>query len=191
MGSCMSAGEGSRVVNVAPTAKVIGLSGDLREYSSPISAAEALAKDGAAACFLCSSDKLYCNDNIPAVDPEEPLQLGQIYFVLPLEKRREALSQGDMAALAVKAISALAAAAEADGRRRKIRVVAPPEGGWGEENEEEEINGFAGKNGRRPPPIAIQRKMKRSGSLKGKNSSYRRQRSSRVRLGTIPEFVSE
>ncbi|CAA6661636.1 unnamed protein product [Spirodela intermedia] len=117
MGSCMSAGEGSRVVNVAPTAKVIGLSGDLRET--------------AAACFLCSSDKLYCNDNIPAVDPEEPLQLGQIYFVLPLEKLREALSQGDMAALAVKAISALAAAAEADGRRRKIRVVAPPEGGWG------------------------------------------------------------
>lgn len=190
MGSCMSTGEASGGVNVAPTAKVIGLSGGLREYPSPVRAAEALGED-AAACFLCSSDKLYCNDYIPAVDPEEPLQLGQIYFVLPLEKLRAALSQGDMAALAVKAISALAAAAEADGRQRKIRIttVAPPEGGWGEENEE--VSGFAGKIGRRPPPLAVQRKMKRSGSLKGKTSSYRRQRSSRMRLSTIPEFIGE
>ena len=187
----MSTGEGSEGgASTRPTAKVIGLGGDLKEYGSAVKAGEVLALESTAS-FLCSSDKLFCNEFIPAVDADVELQLGQIYFILPVEKLREVLTQEKMTALAVKAISAMAAAAEKDGRRRTIRftAAAPLECKWGVE----EVNGFGPKETKRAPPFpAVQRKMKRSGSMKKtKWSAYHRHRADAANLGSIPEFVSE
>ncbi|XP_078439405.1 uncharacterized protein LOC144709671 [Wolffia australiana] len=195
MGSCVSTCDvtviGGAAGPVPPSAKVIGLGGELREYTEAVSAAEALAAESTR-CFLCSSDKLFCNNYIPAVDPEERLEMGQIYYILAVDKLRETLTAAEMTAMAKKAIAALAKAAEKDGRRRTIRVAAATESTWGEE----EVNGFLApvKGDRRPPPLpAVQRKMKRAGSMKKMKASpgAYRNRSAVARFSSIPEFGSE
>jgi hypothetical protein len=67
---------------------------------------------------------------VAAVAPGEELQAGQIYFVLPAEMRRRRLTREEVAALAVRASSALvkaAAAAQPSSPCRRLRrgAVAP------------------------------------------------------------------
>ncbi|CAN6207225.1 unnamed protein product [Urochloa humidicola] len=110
----------------AAVALVVAADGSLREFapaSSPVSASDALllllsnnadaAADGS--FFLCSSDALYFDADVPALGADELLRPGQIYFLLPAAMLARPLSSADMAALAVRASDALAAAARGSG----------------------------------------------------------------------------
>ncbi|OWM85977.1 uncharacterized protein LOC116213060 [Punica granatum] len=111
----------------SPTAKVISINGDLREYTLPITAAQVLdsetssSSSSSSACFLCNSDRLCYDDYIPALSPSDGLLPSQIYFVLPRSKLQHRLAASDMAALAVKASLALRDGADGGSSRRRRR----------------------------------------------------------------------
>ncbi|XP_015069332.1 uncharacterized protein LOC107013971 [Solanum pennellii] len=87
------------------TAKIILQDGRLQEFSYPIKAWYLLQKDPT--IFICNSDEMELGDKISAINAEEELQLGQLYFAMPLKRLRSRLGAEEMAALAVKASSAL------------------------------------------------------------------------------------
>ncbi|CAD6214735.1 unnamed protein product [Miscanthus lutarioriparius] len=130
--SCDAADEG------AAAARVVLPSGELREYVPPATAATALQAAGGegASWFLCDADGIAFEGGpvaVAAVAPGEELQAGQIYFVLPAEMQRRRLTRDEVAALAVRASSALVKAAAAAAaaqpsspcRRRRHGAVAP------------------------------------------------------------------
>lgn len=127
--SCDAADEG------AATARVVLPSGELREYAPPATAATALqaAGDDGSSWFLCDADGIAFEGGpvaVAAVAPGEELQAGQIYFVLPAEMQRRRLTRDEVAALAVRASTALVKAAAAQPsspcrRRRRRGAVAP------------------------------------------------------------------
>ncbi|KQJ90795.1 uncharacterized protein LOC100828541 [Brachypodium distachyon] len=139
MGSCVSRAPPASAGSVATAAKVIDIDGFLVQIAAPVTASEALGTAASARFFLCSSDELRFDAPARALAADEPLQPGWLYFALPLPMLRRPLSGQEMAALAVKATSALATAtvaspprlsksAVADGggkRRRKAGRVAP------------------------------------------------------------------
>jgi hypothetical protein len=118
------------------TAKVVRLDGSMTQYAAPVTAREALKDDGKSV-FLCSSDELRFDAPPRALADEEELQAGWLYFVLTVSMLRLALSGNEMAALAVRASSALAVASGvaspprrktvpgAKGSQRKTARVAP------------------------------------------------------------------
>ena len=107
MGICSS----SHVMNKyclswPPTAKVINLDGKLEEFLFPIKAGLILSQNPN--CFLCNSETMFINSVAPPVADNEELQLGQIYFLIPLSKSQTPLSLQDLCVLAVKASAAVA-----------------------------------------------------------------------------------
>lgn len=110
MGLCASGGYERKLRGIAPywpsTAKLIDLDGKLQEFRHPIIAGHILSHNPN--CFLCCSDSMYINSSLPLIPKNEELQLGQIYFLLPLSKSHIPLSLQDLCALAIKASSALA-----------------------------------------------------------------------------------
>jgi PADRE domain len=94
-------------VTGSPTVRVITPDGSLREFTAPVSASDALVSTGETH-FLCNSDTLYFDSEITTVGSTELLQPRQLYFMLPISMRGNVLSGLDMAALAVKASSAMA-----------------------------------------------------------------------------------
>ncbi|CAN6194227.1 unnamed protein product [Urochloa humidicola] len=139
----------------AAAALVVAADGSLREFapasSSPVSASDVLGGNAAAedGSFLCSSDALYFDADVPALGADELLRPGQIYFVLPAAMLDRTLSSADMAALAVRASDAMASRAWSNnGRARrggfgfgitKARVV-PAMHHAGGDDEEDEVN---------------------------------------------------
>jgi len=115
----------------AAPALVVAADGSLREFApaaSPVSASDVLGAGGNAAAdgsFVCSSDALYFDADVPALGADELLRPGQIYFVLPTGMLGRPLSTADMAALAVRANDALAA------RARTARAPAGTGSGYG------------------------------------------------------------
>ncbi|ONK68786.1 uncharacterized protein A4U43_C05F15980 [Asparagus officinalis] len=101
MGSCFSVAATESTVDSQSTSKVVTANGCLKEYSTPVSVRQVLGSD-TVSCFLCNADSLNYNENISALDLTEMVQLGQLYFILPIEKLRSTLSSEDMATLAVK-----------------------------------------------------------------------------------------
>ncbi|KAF3438855.1 hypothetical protein FNV43_RR17130 [Rhamnella rubrinervis] len=113
MGICSS----SDSTHVA-TAKLILQDGRLEEFSYPVKVSYILQKNPT--CFICDSDEMDFDDVVTAVNDDEVLQLGQLYFALPLSRLKYPLQAEEMAALAVKASSALMKhGAEKCGCRRK------------------------------------------------------------------------
>ncbi|CAK9315218.1 unnamed protein product [Citrullus colocynthis] len=100
MGICVS----SDSINVA-TAKLILTDGTLVEFSYPVKVSYVLQKHPAR--FICNSDEMDFDDVVYAVDDDDELQLGQLYFALPLDRLNQPLQAEEMAALAVKASAAL------------------------------------------------------------------------------------
>ena len=129
MGICVSLNR--RDSNSPPTVKIVSVNGDLREYNVPVLASQVLEAESSAAAaasssyFICDSDSLHYDDFIPAVKSEEPLHAEQIYFVLPISKRRNRLTAPDMAALAVKASVAIQNSVGKESRRRKKVRISP------------------------------------------------------------------
>jgi hypothetical protein len=103
---------------------VIALDGTLKELpaSDPLASVSDVLGSGAS-FFVCNSDALYFNEPPPALAAAERLRPGQMYFVLPAEMLGRPLSTADMAALAVRATSALGTGDKPPQRRRRGRVV--------------------------------------------------------------------
>ncbi|KZV24990.1 hypothetical protein F511_01960 [Dorcoceras hygrometricum] len=101
MGNCSSSDSAS----VANTAKLISFDGRLQEFSFPVKVFYVLQKNPG--CFICDSDEMNYHDVISAVSDDEELQLGRLYFALPLSNLQRRMRAEEMAALAVKASSAL------------------------------------------------------------------------------------
>ncbi|KAL3813557.1 hypothetical protein ACJIZ3_014825 [Penstemon smallii] len=100
MGICSSCDS----TNVA-TAKLILDDGTLQEFPYPVKVSYVLQKNPSR--FICNSDEMDFDDVVSPVSDDEELQLGQLYFALPLSRLKHRLQAEDMAALAVKASSAL------------------------------------------------------------------------------------
>ncbi|KAI3452099.1 hypothetical protein Pfo_008764 [Paulownia fortunei] len=106
------------------TAKLILDDGRLQEFPYPVKVSCVLQKNPA--CFICNSDEMDFDDVVSAVSDDEELQPGQLYFALPLSQLKHRLQAEEMAALAVKASSALTKSGgncgEKCGCRRNILV---------------------------------------------------------------------
>ncbi|CAL5087609.1 unnamed protein product [Urochloa decumbens] len=133
MGSCVSfprspapSAESSSSSPRAPasTARVVSMDGSMEQFAVPATAREALLALGPGARrasssspppppmrFLCSADELGFDAPPRALAAGEALRPGQLYFLLPVSVQRRPLSGDDMAALAVRAATALAAEA--------------------------------------------------------------------------------
>jgi hypothetical protein len=122
MGLCVSC---YAAADCTPTARVVLPSGELREYSHPATAAVALEEvgHGKQGWFLCDADAMGLQGSVAAVPGADELRPGQIYFVLPAEMLHRSVTLEEVAALAVKASSALVKASSAGGRRRRGSVV--------------------------------------------------------------------
>lgn len=135
MGSALSCIHGSTVSSQSPQpappepARVIAPDGTLKDLpaSDPLASVSDVLGSGASSFFLCNSDALYFNEPPPALAAAERLRPGQMYFVLPAEMLGRPLSAADMAALAVRATSALGPGDRPPPRRRRPRgrVVVP------------------------------------------------------------------
>ncbi|KAF7103077.1 hypothetical protein CFC21_104106 [Triticum aestivum] len=117
------------------SARVIAADGSLTEFvvSSPVSVSDVLGGNASGPFFLCSSDALYFDEDVPALGGGELLRPGEL---LPVTMLGRPLSSADMAAMAVRASEALAARARPRGRGagiRKVRVTpVHAEGGRGD-----------------------------------------------------------
>lgn len=109
MGNCSS----SNSTQVA-TAKLVLQDGRLQEFSYPVKVSYLLQEYPM--CFICNSDEMDFDDVVTAIHEDDVLQPGQLYFALPLSRLSHPLQAAEMAALAVKASSALMKSAAAADR---------------------------------------------------------------------------
>lgn len=125
------------------TAKLILEDGRLQEYAYPVRVSYVLQKIPAS--FICNSDEMGYDDVASAVGDDEELQLGQIYFALPLSQLKRRLQAEDMAALAVKASSALGGNVVVFSGKNGLR----PTGSVGESGSRRRMtSGAAGRRGK-------------------------------------------
>ena len=87
------------------TAKIIHLDGKLQQFKQPIKAGHIISQNPN--CFLCSSDSMFIDAHVPQVPEDEELQLGEIYFLMPLSQSHKPLSLQELCALALKTSTAL------------------------------------------------------------------------------------
>jgi hypothetical protein len=116
MGICSSC-ESAHVA----TAKLILQDGRLQEFSYPVKVSYVLAKNPT--CFICNADEMEFDDVVSAINDDEELQPGQLYFALPLGWLKHPLQPEQMAALAVKASSALMKTGGAEKCRCRKKLV--------------------------------------------------------------------
>ncbi|KAK8606800.1 hypothetical protein V6N13_052557 [Hibiscus sabdariffa] len=121
MGICSSCDS-----NHAATAKLILQDGRLQVFPYPVKVSYVLQMNPT--CFICNSDEMDFHDVVSAVQEDQELQPGQLYFALPLSWLKHPLRAEQMAALAVKASSALMKSnygGDKCGCRCKCKNVAP------------------------------------------------------------------
>ncbi|KAL6656259.1 hypothetical protein ACP70R_007085 [Stipagrostis hirtigluma subsp. patula] len=132
MGSCVSCSSASASAAEsarAATAMVVDMDGCVLRFAAQVTAHEAL---GAAfretSHFLCCSDEMEFDAPATALDADDELKAGQLYFALPLSVLRRPLSGQDMAALAVRASAALGAAplfSDVDAGKNRVAAGVP------------------------------------------------------------------
>ncbi|XP_004509222.1 uncharacterized protein [Cicer arietinum] len=111
------------------TAKVVIHDGTMQEFSYPVKVSYLLQLYPS--CFICDSDELQFDDVVLPMPEDEVLSLGQLYFALPLTRLKSPLQAVEIAALAVKANSALnrtGTVGDKCGFRRKQIVMFSGEG---------------------------------------------------------------
>lgn len=108
MGICTSTQYTSKGGNHSwqATVNIVHIDGRLQQLKESIKAWHVLAENPN--CFICCSESMYVGSPMPPVAPNQELQLGHIYFLVPLPKSRVPLSLQDLGALAIKANAALA-----------------------------------------------------------------------------------
>ncbi|XP_071696223.1 uncharacterized protein [Rutidosis leptorrhynchoides] len=114
MGICTSTHSTSSIA----TAKLILPDGTLQEFSQPIKVSHVINKYPST--FICNSDEMDFDDVVSPIKDNEELQLGQLYFALPLTNLKHPLQPEEMAALAVKASAALAKCGARRRRRKNV-----------------------------------------------------------------------
>ncbi|GFQ00280.1 hypothetical protein PHJA_002172000 [Phtheirospermum japonicum] len=145
MGGCLSSQSDDRSISrhQKPSANVVSAAGELRQYPLPVTASEILQSQTTSSppdsFFLCSSDRLYFDDYIPSLNPDDELEPAQIYFILPKAKLQYRLAAVDLAALAVKASVALDQI-NASNRRRKRKTRISPVSASDEDNQDRQSN---------------------------------------------------
>nr|GMD00124.1 Mitochondrial fission regulator like [Ipomoea batatas] len=113
----------------AGVAVVVKLDGKPEEFREAVRAGDILSEYQN--CFLCSSEAMDVDSPVARLGDEEELQLGQLYFLLPMSKSHVPLSLHDMCDLAIKASAALNECKAMDpvregkGRRRHVNKVSP------------------------------------------------------------------
>lgn len=105
------------------TAKLILNDGRLEEFSYPVKVSYVLQRNPS--CFICNSDEMDFDDIVSAIHEDEELQPGQLYFALPLSRLRQPLQAEEMAALAVKASSALMKGGGGEKCRCRRKSISP------------------------------------------------------------------
>ncbi|KAG6605094.1 hypothetical protein SDJN02_01896, partial [Cucurbita argyrosperma subsp. argyrosperma] len=108
MGVCASSqnSSASSLTNWPSTAKIIHTDGRLQELRHPVKAGHIL--DQNPNCFLCSSESMKIDSIIPQISSNRELELGEIYFLIPLAKAHLPISLTELCSLAAKASVALA-----------------------------------------------------------------------------------
>ncbi|KAL3515216.1 hypothetical protein ACH5RR_022118 [Cinchona calisaya] len=86
-------------------AQVVYWNGKLQELWQPIKAEEILTQDPN--FFLCSSETMNLNSVPCQMAKDEELQLGQLYFLIPVSKLHLPFSLQDLCKLAISASKAL------------------------------------------------------------------------------------
>lgn len=129
MGNCCFTSFDSKQVS---TAKLVVHDGEFQEFSYPVKVSYLLLKHPT--CFICNSDEMDFDDVVTAMDEDEVLQPGQLYFALPLSRLKRPMQADEMAALAVKASSALAKSGGGGGekcgfRRKQVVLFSGEENG--------------------------------------------------------------
>ncbi|CAK9161109.1 unnamed protein product [Ilex paraguariensis] len=104
MGHCNSC---MRVQSAISTAKLILLDGELQEFSCPVKVSHVLQYNNNPISFICNSDEMDFDESVSAIEDDEELQPGNLYFELPVSWLTQPLQAVDMASLAVKASAAL------------------------------------------------------------------------------------
>lgn len=110
----------------AGVALVVKLDGKPEEFRQPVRAGDILSENPN--CFICSSEAMNVDSPVAHLADGEELQLGQLYFLLPISKSHLPLSLHDMCALAIKASTALSDCKlnVREGRRRQhVNKVSP------------------------------------------------------------------
>lgn len=97
---------GNYVSCVAPnfwpkTAKVILCNGSIQEFQKPVKAAELMLENSQQ--FVSHYNSLQVGRRVSALSADEDLELGNLYFMLPMEKLNTALSASEMDSLLQKA----------------------------------------------------------------------------------------
>ncbi|GMI76920.1 hypothetical protein like AT2G23690 [Hibiscus trionum] len=118
MGICTSF-DSTRVA----TAKVILQDGRLQEFPYPVKVSYVLQKNPMS--FLCNADEMEFDDVVSAIGEDQELQPGQLYFALPLSWLNRPVQPQVMAALAVKATSALMNTTASEKCRRRRKTLTP------------------------------------------------------------------
>eukprot|EP01018_Ginkgo_biloba_P027362 Gb_05758 [translate_table: standard] len=85
--------------------KVILFNGSVQEFQRAIKAAELMLENPQH--FVCHSNALQTGHRIAALSADEELELGHLYFVLPMQKLRSVISASDMASLELRWASAM------------------------------------------------------------------------------------
>ncbi|XP_027355351.1 uncharacterized protein LOC113865165 [Abrus precatorius] len=88
------------------TVSIVKLDGNLQQLKKPIKAWHVLSQNPN--CFICCSESMYVGSPMLPIPPNDELQLGHIYFIMPLCKSRLSLSLQDLCGFAIKANAALA-----------------------------------------------------------------------------------
>lgn len=114
MGGCFSllitSDMNDNKLSAASTANIITITGEFRQFVTPVSVSQVLEQIESSSnpeSFICNSDNLYYDETIPALKPDQELQSGEIYFILPNSKLQYPLTASEMAGLAIKASAAL------------------------------------------------------------------------------------
>lgn len=197
MGNCLSSKEADGgSAHRTPRANVVTDTGELRQFSLPITASQVLESLSSSpeSFFLCNSDRLYFDQHIPALDPGEELQAGQIYFLLPASKLNYTLAATDMAALAVKASLALEKINGSSSRRKSKARISPVAAAEEDPQSNHTVSNTMSK-AKKGGSVGPDKVELRSGSVrKLKRYSSRRAklavRSFRMKLSTISEGSS-
>lgn len=120
MGICSSSGPSTTV-----TAKLILEDGRLEQFHVPVRVSQILQRNPS--CFICNADDLGFDDLVSAINDDEELELGQLYFELPVSWLDTPIKAQEMAALAVKASLAVNMVGGRDGccwfRLRSVDLV--------------------------------------------------------------------
>jgi hypothetical protein len=102
------------------TVKVVSWNGTVQELQRRIKAAELMLENPQH--FVCHANGLQIGRRINPLSADEELDLGYLYFLLPMAKLHAVLSGTDMASLAFKANSAMKPASRRSSDARELPV---------------------------------------------------------------------